>query len=283
MIGSRLTPPITETSTWPSTAFTVPDLASFLGLDALGLTATGQRITPEQALVECRLEALEEDPFCQVCGAQGDPVGTVARHLAHVPFGWRPTHLLVRLRRWRCQGCGRVWRQDASRAAAKRARLTLAAEQWAIRAVGVEFMSVSRVAAALGVSWHTEGDAILERAKNTLLKAPGRLEGVEVIGVDEHAWRHTRKGDRYVTVIIDLTPVRDRSGPSRLLDMTEGRSKQVLKQWLDSQSEDWRSRIEVVAMDGFTGFKTAAAEALPDAAEVMDPYPRGCPGGGQAG
>ena len=38
-------------------------------------------------------------------------------------------------------------------------------------------------------------------------------------------WRHTRRGDRYVTVIIDLTPVRDRSGPARLLDVVPGRSK----------------------------------------------------------
>ena len=30
--------------------------------------------------------------------------------------------------------------------------------------------------------------------------------------------------------------------------------------------------IEVVAMDGFTGFKTAAAEELPEAVAVMDPF-----------
>ena len=34
-----------------------------------------------------------------------------------------------------------------------------------------------------------------------------------------HVWRHTPHGDKYVTVILDLTPVRDRRGPSRLLDM----------------------------------------------------------------
>lgn len=264
------------------TTFTVPDLASFLGLDSLGLTATGMRIDGGSALVECRLQALEEDAFCRVCGAQGVAVGTVSRHLAHVPVGWRPTHLLVRLRRWRCQGCERVWRQDCSRAAAKRAVLTRAAVDWAIRAVGVEFMSVSRVAAALGVSWDTANDAILKRAKDRLINDPGRLKGVEVIGVDEHIWRHTRKGDRYVTVIIDLTPVRDRTGPSRLLDMIEGRSKQVFKQWLQDQSETWRKGVQMVAMDGFTGFKTAAAEALPDATEVMDPYPRSSAGRGQA-
>ncbi|WP_103062545.1 ISL3 family transposase [Actinomyces qiguomingii] len=254
------------------TTFAAPDFASFLGLDALGLTVTGMRIDGGGALVECRLQVCEEDAFCRVCGAQGAPVGTVARRLAHVPVGWRPTHLLVRLRRWRCQGCGRVWRQDASRAAAKRARLTLAAKEWAIRAVGVEFMSISRVAAALGVSWHTANEAVLERAKDRLINDPGRLKGVEVIGVDEHVWRHTRKGDKYVTVIIDLTPVRDRTGPSRLLDMIEGRSKQAFKQWLQERDEDWRSRIEVVSMDGFAGFKTAAAEALPGATEVMDPF-----------
>ncbi|GAB2571413.1 hypothetical protein GCM10027033_29190 [Leucobacter ruminantium] len=30
--------------------------------------------------------------------------------------------------------------------------------------------------------------------------------------------------------------------------------------------------IEIVAMDGFTGFKTASKEHLPDAVEVMDPF-----------
>ncbi len=211
------------------TTFTAADLASFLGLDALGLVATGQRITPCEALVECRLRVAEEDALCRRCGAQGVAVGTVSRRLAHVPLGWRPTHLLVRSRRWRCQGCDRVWRQDCSRAAAKRALLTQAAKEWAIRAVGVEFMSVARVAASLGVSWHTANEAVLERAKDRLINDPGRLAGVEVHGVDDSparwrsqargapiAWRHTRKGDRYVTVIIDLTPVRDRTGPSRL-------------------------------------------------------------------
>ena len=85
-------------------------------------------------------------------------------------------------------------------------------------------------------------------------------------------WRHTRRGDRYVTVMIDLTPVRDRSGPARLLDVVPGRSKTVLKTWLSQRDQDWRGRVEVVAMDGFTGFKSAAGEELPQARAVMDPF-----------
>jgi transposase len=105
-----------------------------------------------------------------------------------------------------------------------------------------------------------------------LIDDPGRFDDVRVIGVDEHVWRHTRCGNKYVTVIIDLTPIRDRTGPSRLLDMVEGRSKQVFKTWLAARDESWRDRLEVVAMDGFTGFKTAAAEELPDAVAAMDPF-----------
>src|SRR5664280_2440422 len=54
--------------------------------------------------------------------------------------------------------------------------------------------------------------------------------------------------------------------------MVEGRSKQVFKTWLAARPQAWRDQLEVVAMDGFTGFKTAAAEELPDAVVVMDPF-----------
>lgn len=71
---------------------------------------------------------------------------------------------------------------------------------------------------------------------------------MKVIGVDEHCWRHTGKGSHYVTVVIDLTPVRAGIGPARLLDMVPGRSKAVFKTWLDAQTQGFREGIEVVAM-----------------------------------
>ena len=114
--------------------------------------------------------------------------------------------------------------------------------------------------------------AVLAEGARLLINDPARCEGVRVIGVDEHVWRHTPYGDKYVTVILDLTPIRDRRGPSRLLDMVPGRSKRVFKTWLASRPDTWRERIEIVAMDGFTGFKSAAAEELPGARAVMDPF-----------
>ena len=83
-------------------------------------------------------------------------------------------------------------------------------------------------------------------------------------------WRHTPYGDRYVTVILDVTPVHDRSGAAGSWSWILGRSKQVF--------DTWRENIEIVAMDGFTSFKSAAAEELPDARAVMDPFSRRAPG-----
>ena len=136
----------------------------------------------------------------------------------------------------------------------------------------VQHLTVARIAEALVVSWNTANTAVLAEGKRVLIDDPDRFDGVQVIGVDEHVWRHTRRGDKYVTVIIDLTPIRDRTGPSRLLDMVEGRSKQAFKTWLRQRPEAWRKGLEVVAMDGFTGFKTATTEELPDAVAVMDPF-----------
>ena len=134
----------------PETTFTDPDLTTFLGLDALGLTAVGQHLTAKRAVIECRMPIGFEDPFCKACGAQGVSRGTVARRLAHVPVGWRPTQLVVRVRRFACTHCRRVWRQDTSGLAQPRARLTRSAVEWGLRALALEAMSVSRVAAALG-------------------------------------------------------------------------------------------------------------------------------------
>lgn len=196
----------------------------------------------------------------------------MTRQLAHAPWGWRPTTLLVTIARRKCTGCGYVWRQDTSAAAEPRAKLSRVGLRWALEGIVVQHLTVARVAEGLGVAWDTANNAVLAEGKRLLINDPARFTGVKVIGVDEHVWRHTRRGDKYVTVIIDLTPVRDGTGPARLLDMVEGRSKQAFKTWLAERDDAWRAAVEVVAMDGFTGFKTAAAEEVPDAVAVMDPF-----------
>jgi transposase len=250
--------------------FACPDLTTFARLDELGLHVVGQRLEPDRTVLACRV--VQDDGWCRRCGCEGSPRDSVTRRLAHEPLGWRPTVLLVTVRRYQCTGCGHVWRQDLTKAAQPRSKLSRRALAWALEGLVVQHLTIARIAESLGVSWHTANDAVLAEGKRVLIDDPARFGGVRVLGVDEHVWRHTRRGEKYVTVIIDLTPIRDGTGPARLLDMVEGRSKAAFKTWLAERPETWRQEVEVVAMDGFTGFKTATSEELPDAIAVMDPF-----------
>ncbi len=101
---------------------------------------------------------------------------TVIWRLVHVPFGWRPTTLLVSVRRYRCCGCGHVWRQDTSRAAEPRSKLSRAALRWALVALVVQHLSVARIAEALAVSWNTANDAVLVEGRRVLIDDPARFD-----------------------------------------------------------------------------------------------------------
>ena len=115
--------------------FACPDLTTFARLDELGLEAIGQRLEPDRAVLACRV--VEPDEWCRRCGCQGRARDTVVRRLAHEPVGWRPTVLLVRVRRYHCTGCGHVWRQDTSKAAEPRAKLSRRGLRWALEAIVV--------------------------------------------------------------------------------------------------------------------------------------------------
>ena len=86
----------------------------------------------------------------------------------------------------------------------------------------------------------------MAEVKSVLIEDPRRLNGVQVHRDDEDVWRHTLR------VIV------------------KGRSKQAFRKWLCRRPEAWRDGVEVVALDGFTGLKTAAAEEIPAAVAVKD-------------
>ena len=73
-------------------------------------------------------------------------------------------------------------------------------------------------------------------------------------------------------MIVDLTPVVDGVGPARLLDLVAGRSAAAMTDWITAQTLQFRRQVEVVAMDGFGGYRTAATSAVPDAVTVMYPF-----------
>ncbi|WP_164520946.1 ISL3 family transposase [Bifidobacterium samirii] len=246
-----------------------------LGLDTLGLNPVSQRHVAAGSragvwLIGCEIED-ETARYCRECGAMGRVRSSRRRRLAHTPVGQHAVHLLVRVRRYECAACARSWTDDLTRIADRGRRLTNAAVWWAAAEAALKSKSVSACAHDLHCSWGALNRAVLEKGAGVLAADPRRLDDVESIGVDEHVWRHARTGGRYVTVIVDLTP-RRHGRPARLLDMVEGRSEKAFARWLAERPRSFRDRVKEVAMDGFAGYKRAAARQVPRAVEILDPF-----------
>ena len=229
----------------------------------------GQRVGGDRSVLACKV--VGEDQWCQQCGGEYVVRDTVirlgSRTLRVVPHDRACERAPLPVPRVCSRVASQHERSDRSTREALACGGALCAE--GCGRSSCDGGASPRPWACHGIATNT---AVLGEGRRLLINAPTRFEGVRVIGVDEHVWRHTPDGDKYVTVILDVTPVRDRRGPSRLLDMVPGRSKQVFKTWLASQPDTWRERSEILAMDGFTGFKSAAAEELPGARAVMDPF-----------
>ncbi len=241
----------------------------------LGVTITDAAVDEKTTTIFCA--PVSHDPRCPACGRQGRYRDTVTRPLTDLPVAGCPLVLQVAVPRYRCvtPECGRaVFNQDLGKLAAPRASTTRRCARYVLRRLMIDRTTIAAIAAELGVSWHTVS-SIAMRATADLVAAagPDRLTGVRVIGVDEHRWAPRRIGPAgFVTLIIDLTPVHAQAGPARLLDLVPGRSATALADWLAAQPADFSRAVEVIAMDGFAGYKTAATAVIPDAVTVMDPF-----------
>src|SRR6478736_3239038 len=242
----------------------------------LGVTITDAAVDGEVTVVFCNLlDDGQRD--CPGCGIEGRYRDTVIRAVTDVPVVGHPLRLRVRVPRYRCvnTACDReVFAHNTDRLARRGWSTTRRCARYILRRLMIDRATVAAVARELGLSWDTVNGIAMDATAMIVAADTTRLDGVRVIGVDEHRWSHTRRPDEdgYVTVIIDLTPVLEGTGRARLLDLVAGRSAAALKTWLADQSQAFRDRVEVVAMDGFGGYKTAATEILPDATAVMDPF-----------
>lgn len=241
----------------------------------LGVTITDAAVDEKSTTIFCA--PVRRDPRCPDCGREGRYRDTVTRPLTDLPVVGYPLVLRVAVPRYRCTtiDCGRtVFNQDLGKLAAPRASTTRRCARYVLRRLLIDRTTISAIAAELGVSWHTVSTiAMRTTADLVAAAAPDRLAGVRVIGVDEHRWAPRRIGPNgFVTLIIDLTPTHDQSGPARLLDLVAGRSAAALATWLAAQPADFVAGVQVIAMDGFAGYKTAAAAVVPDAVTVMDPF-----------
>jgi transposase len=140
---------------------------------------------------------------------------------------------------WRCTepACGRRSWSERAPAIRPRAVRTERARAECARRVGEDATDVARVAVELGVGWATVMRAVWEYGQR-ILDQQWLHTNVTVLGLDETAFLAATavSSTQFITGLVDLAPAG--GGPALLLDVVEGRSGQVVTDWLDECGPD---------------------------------------------
>ncbi|WP_052519403.1 ISL3 family transposase, partial [Archangium violaceum] len=110
------------------------------------------------------------------------------------------------------------------------------------------------------INWRTVG-TIIERVVEERL-SPGRLEGLQVIGVDELGWR---AGHQYVSLVVDHLR-------SRVVWVAEGKNEETLNGFFDELGEERTKELTHATMDLSAAFGKAVGNRAPHVRKVFDRF-----------
>lgn len=218
--------------------------------------------------VAITIESTKRRVWCPSCRKRAEAQDRVDVHLRDVHCFGRPTHLVVKKRRWRCRrrGCvKRTW-TEAIESIVPRQVLTARAGYEVTRQVGQLCRSVASVAAEYGVGWDTAWSAITCHG-TPLVDDPRRVGQVHALGVDEHSYlaANPKHATIYATTLVNL----DRR---MVIDLFEGKSAAKLRRWCETRSGRWLRGVKVVALDLTDTYRAGLTPHLAHATRVADPF-----------
>lgn len=147
-------------------------IARFCRLDKLGISVVSQKTTPQQVMLNCEIP--RDDGFCEKCHTAAEPLGTRSRKVTHLPCGWRPVRLNLRVPRWGCEACNRQWLQNTDHIAKPRCTLTVDAAHYALQLLVRDRTEISAVADIIGVTPQAATNAISKLCKELHIDDPTR-------------------------------------------------------------------------------------------------------------
>ena len=198
-------------------------------------------------------------PLCSGCGAAGLPIKDhrVTRW-RHLDVGGGRCWVECRLRRLYCPGCGdRPEHVEWARGGARYTRDFDDFTAWL-----AQQMNQTQVTNLMRIGWRTVGK-IIQRVVAEKLPS-GRLDGLELIGVDEVSYGADHK---FLTSVVD----HERGA---IVWATEGRNAASLQAFFAQLTDEQKASIRAVSIDMSAGYEKAirAKEGLPDAEVCFDPF-----------
>lgn len=192
---------------------------------------------------------------CPECGTISTRIHSrYCRTLHDLPNRGRPVHLVLQVRRFRCQksACPRkMFAEQFPALTRPYAQRTLQLQE-ALRQLGLALggQAGTRLGSELGISGSR--DTILRLVRATVLSVAGSPQKV---GIDDWAWN---RGHRYGTLICDL----ERGMPIELLP---DRSVETVTAWFQRHPG-----LELISRDRASEYAVAANKGAPQALQVAD-------------
>jgi transposase len=198
-------------------------------------------------------------PICSGCGARGLKIKDHrVKRWRHLDAGGLRCVVECRLRRVYCPGCGDLpemveWARGGARYTRDFDDLTA----WL-----AQQMSQTQVTRLMRIGWETVGKIVTRVVAEKL--PGGRLDGLELIGVDEVSYGADHKF---------LTCVADHEKGS-IVWATEGRNAASLQAFFDGLTDEQKASIKAISIDMSAGYENAirAPEGVPHAEVCFDPF-----------
>jgi len=200
-------------------------------------------------------------PICSGCGAHGLKVKDHrVKRWRHLDVGGVRCQVESRLRRLYCPGCGDLPEMvEWARGGARYTRDFDDLCAWL-----AQQMNQTQVTKLMRIGWETVGK-ILARVVAEKLPA-GRLDGLELIGVDEVSYGADHK---FLTCVAN----HETGG---IVWATEGRNAASLQAFFDGLTPEQKASIKAVSIDMSAGYENAirAEQGVPHAQVCFDPFVR---------
>lgn len=198
-----------------------------------------------------------ERPVCSGCGARGLNIKDYrVTRWRHLDVGGVRCVIESKLRRLYCPACGDLPEMvEWARAGARYTRDFDDLVAWL-----AQQMSQTQVTKLMRIAWKTVGN-ILARVVAEKLD-PGRLDGLELIGVDEVNYGADH---RFLTCVANHQT-------GGIVWATEGRNAASLRAFFDGLTSEQKASVRAVSIDMSAGYEKAIRDSVPDAQVCFDPF-----------
>lgn len=198
--------------------------------------------------------------ICSGCGVKGSTYDTLAARLFQfVPLWGIVVFFVYAMRRIDCKACGPTvemvpWAEGKSPTTRSFAWFLAG---WAKR------MSLTDVAAAFSIGWHTVYESV-KMAVDWGLKNRD-LSNIRAIGIDEIAWQ---KGHKYLTLVYQID-----AGCKRLLWVGAERSAETLKAFFRWFTKERTQRLDYICSDMWRPYLNIIRAWAGEAVHILDRFP----------